>query len=252
MLTLNEVFAQAGQEEVALIKDEQIFYLVLNREDNVFNYEFMTKIHQCLDEIEKSQGPACLVTIGTGKKLFSTGFDLELWKKSLNDQYQSILRMQEVLSRFLTLEIPTMCVFNGSAIAGGLLLGLTHDFRILREEKAYICLSELNFGGTLTPGLASLLRNSVTPKVAKQLMFGGRFKSLQALKMDVVDNLFKDQEDLESQIRAFEKEYAPKAEYRISLKDYKTNLNIQAHKDLMFEGMTRREMIARFNLGVKL
>lgn len=85
-----------------------------------------------------------------------------------------------MFDRFLTLEIPTMCVFNGHAIAGGLILGLVHDFRIMKEDKSNICLSEINYGGSLTPGYAKIIRNALEPKICRLLMFGGRFKSLQA------------------------------------------------------------------------
>ena len=32
-----------------------------------------------LDKIEASEGPGVVVTIGTGKKHFSTGFDMPTW-----------------------------------------------------------------------------------------------------------------------------------------------------------------------------
>lgn len=50
--------------------------------------------------------------------------------------------------------MPTMCAFNGHALAGGLILGLVHDFRIMREEKSFVCLAELNVGISLPPGYA--------------------------------------------------------------------------------------------------
>ena len=47
----------------------------------------------CLDKVEKSEGPACLVTIGSGSKFFSSGFDLKFWAKDKMNVYNSVLRL---------------------------------------------------------------------------------------------------------------------------------------------------------------
>jgi len=39
--------------------------------------------------------------------------------------------MQELLARLMEFPLPTMCVFNGTAMAGGYFLGLAHDFRVM-------------------------------------------------------------------------------------------------------------------------
>ena len=46
----------------------------------------------------------------------------------------------------MTLSIPTMAVINGHAYAGGLILALCHDFRIMASGKSKICLSEIKMG----------------------------------------------------------------------------------------------------------
>ena len=48
--------------------------------------------------------------------------------------------------RLLEFPIPTMCVFNGTAWAGGLIWGLCHDSRIMNEKVGTLCLSELAVG----------------------------------------------------------------------------------------------------------
>ena len=43
----------------------------------------MQRIYELLDEVEKAEGPRVLVTIGTGAKIFHSGFSLDLWKQNL-------------------------------------------------------------------------------------------------------------------------------------------------------------------------
>ena len=136
---------------MGLIKDGPIFYLVFNNGDNTFDFEVIAKLNGYLDEVEASTGPAVLVTIGTGTTRFSTGFDLKFWAKELGNPLVSISKMQLLLNRFMTLPVPTMAVINGHAYAGGLILALVHDFRVMAKGKGRICLSELALGLPLPP-----------------------------------------------------------------------------------------------------
>ena len=72
-----------------------------------------------------------MVSIGTGSKIFSSGFDLEFWASKYENMYTSIVWFQELIARLLSFSMPTMCVFNGTAIAGGYIFGVSHDFRIM-------------------------------------------------------------------------------------------------------------------------
>ena len=49
VLSIGEVFAKAGSQRVALIKDGPIFYLVLNTKFNLIDPEFMIKCTNFLD-----------------------------------------------------------------------------------------------------------------------------------------------------------------------------------------------------------
>lgn len=47
--SLAEVFAKAEGQDIALIQDNDIFYLVLNRPDNTFDLAIIEKINGFLD-----------------------------------------------------------------------------------------------------------------------------------------------------------------------------------------------------------
>ena len=121
-----------------------IFFLVLNRPDNTFNFEWMKKVSAHLDTVANSQGAAVLVTIGTGK-IFSTGFDFKVWLEHPTNPYHTTSIMQEIYKKMLGLNVPTMCVLNGNAYAGGAFFALCHDFRIM-NEKSNFALTEIHHG----------------------------------------------------------------------------------------------------------
>lgn len=63
------------------VVDGPINYIVLKREDNTITIPFMEEFLRILDAIESQEGPGVLVTIGTGSRIFSTGFDMKTWIK---------------------------------------------------------------------------------------------------------------------------------------------------------------------------
>lgn len=168
-MNIDDVLTKAKEQGkgklMTLIKDNYIFYLVLLKQDNTFDFEFIKQMNECLDEVEKSEGPACLVCIGSYDKIFTTGFNLPVWEKEgIIVQWQSIMMMHKTFARFLTLPVPTMAVQNGMTIAGGLLFSLLFDFRTMKDDpKNFVCLSEINIGISLSPGLAAIVKNSLDP-----------------------------------------------------------------------------------------
>jgi Delta3-Delta2-enoyl-CoA isomerase len=161
---------------MSLVRDREIFYLVLTKQDNTFDTEFIKQINECIDEVEATTGAAVLIVIGTGDKIFSTGFNLPRWQKEgVIYQWQTIMQMHKVFDRILTMSIPTLCVQNGLTIAGGLLMSLMCDFRIMKDDpKNFVCLSEINIGISLSPGLGAIVKYQLDPQTARLLAFGGR------------------------------------------------------------------------------
>jgi len=125
----------------------------MNAGENTFDLDTIVRFNKYLDQIEASEGPAVLITIGTGSKNFSLGFDMMQWAKGngISNLMISLAQQQQLLARFLTLPMPTMAVLNGHTYAGGLILALCHDFRIMAEGRRKICLSELRVGFPLPP-----------------------------------------------------------------------------------------------------
>ena len=102
----------------------------------------MQAVSDILDKVAASSGPAVLVTLGTGSKIFSSGFDFKCWMADPGNPLATATLMQQLLAKVLALNVPTMCIMNGHAYAGGFLFGLCHDFRVLKNGGR-VCLSEI-------------------------------------------------------------------------------------------------------------
>ena len=144
-----------------MIRKKNIFFLVLNRDDNTFCPDYIKRVSDYLDVVAQAQDERVLVTLGTGQKIFSTGFNLKYWlAHPLNPSYCASLFV-EMLGKLITLPVATMCIMNGHAYAGGFHLSLCHDYRVM-HSTAKICLTELAIGLPM-PGAFHVLLDELLP-----------------------------------------------------------------------------------------
>ena len=72
--------------------DAPFHYVVFTRNDNTWDLNRINAYLAILDKIEESSGPGVMVSIGTGKKHFSSGFDLPYWMADFENMKASIKR----------------------------------------------------------------------------------------------------------------------------------------------------------------
>lgn len=84
--------------------------------------------------------------------------------------------------------MPTICLLNGHAFAGGLMLAMYHDYRIQNPAKGFLCINELEFGVPLQPAMMSVFREKLHPSSFRDLILEARrFGGPDALKAGLVD-----------------------------------------------------------------
>ena len=171
-----------------LTRHGSVYVLTLRAGENRFNPGFFDALGTALDEVEGSGGPAALVTVGEGK-FYSNGLDLDwLTGEGAPQGPAFIARFLTVLGRVLALPVPTVAAMNGHAFAGGAMLALAHDFRVMRAERGFFCLPEIDLGMPFAPGLSALVRAKLEPNVSRELMLTGRrIGGTDAVALRVVD-----------------------------------------------------------------
>ena len=103
------------------------------------------------DEIEKDDGPGALITSSTNPKFFSNGLDLD-WMQAPEDYPEGGDRevfgeeFMNLMGRVITLPIPTVCAVNGHSFGAGFMFALSHDVRIMREDRGFMCANEMQLG----------------------------------------------------------------------------------------------------------
>lgn len=173
-----------------LTRDDDVFVLTMDIDDNRFNPESLAVIHDALDTVEHHTGPSALVTTGTGK-YYSNGLDLE--KAMIPDFDWGIAEIaketQQLLARTLLFPRPTVAAINGHCIAAGAMWSLAHDWRIMRADRGFWGLPEVDIRIPFTPGMAALIQSRLTKQTAHQAMTTGyRFGGTEAAQARIVDS----------------------------------------------------------------
>jgi Delta3-Delta2-enoyl-CoA isomerase len=146
--------------------------LHLGAHENKLNRPWLDELAACLDDVE-ADPPAALVTVADGK-YWSTGLDLD-WLGANSSLAQEFLDdVQRTLARVLLLPTATVAAIQGHAFAAGAMLALAHDVRVMREDRGYFCLPEVDLPLPFTPGMAALIQAKLDPSVAHEAMTTGR------------------------------------------------------------------------------
>jgi enoyl-CoA hydratase/carnithine racemase len=84
--------------------------------------------------------------------------------------------------------VPTVAAIGGHAFAAGAMLALAHDFRVMRADRGYFCLPEVDIAIPFTRGMSALIQSKLTPKTAHEAMTTGRrYGGTDALDAQIVD-----------------------------------------------------------------
>jgi enoyl-CoA hydratase/carnithine racemase len=174
---------------VDLRREGTIFILTMNSGENRFNPLFINGTNQALDEIERSSGPAGLVTIGGEEKFYSNGLDLGwLMGEGKNEWKSFIPQVLKFLGRLMAFPVPTVAAMNGHAFAAGAMLALAHDYRVMRADRGFFCLPEVDIKIPLAPGMNALIKSRMSPTVFRDtVLTGKRIGGMEAKQLAIVD-----------------------------------------------------------------
>jgi len=174
---------------VDLKKQGDVFILTMQSGENRFNRIFIDAMNQALDAVEKSSGPAALVTTGGEEKFYSNGLDLDwLVGDGEKERPQFVKSVLKFLGRLMAFPIPTVAAINGHVFAAGAMMALAHDFRVMRADRGFFCLPEVDINIPITPGMMALIKSRLLPNVFNScILTGARIGGVEAKELGIVD-----------------------------------------------------------------
>lgn len=140
-------------------------------------------------EQSRAQG---LVLSSSMRGIFSAGLDLtEMYQPDQDRLVEFWVSFQQVFLDLYGSSLATVAAIEGHSPAGGCLLAMACDYRIMaNHEKIGIGLNEAQFGIVAPPWMAELMQLTVGQRVAESaLQLGTLYNPQQALRIGLIDEV---------------------------------------------------------------
>lgn len=195
-----------SKELVTLDTNEKTGFaiLTLNRPPvNSLNLELLTSISNALDEAAKNKVKGLILTSGN-KTVFSAGLDItEMYKPNETRLREFWSKLQEVWLKLYGSAIPTAAAINGHAPAGGCLLSISCEYRVMCPNYT-IGLNETQLGIVAPTWFIDSYTNVISRRVAeKALTTGKMFSTDEAFKVGLIDEIATDKNDAIAKCETF-------------------------------------------------
>jgi enoyl-CoA hydratase len=157
---------------------------------NALNAELVAELHTAFSALETETPTHAVILTGHGK-FFSFGLDVpELFPLPPEAFARFLGDFTGLYTRIYGFPKPVLAAVNGHAIAGGCMLALACDRRLMVAEGARIGLNEITFGSSVFAGSVEMLRALVGPPRAEQVLFSGAmYPAADALALGLVDRV---------------------------------------------------------------
>jgi len=157
--------------------------------ENRFNLASLGHWHETLGELEAADGPLAVVITGTGK-FFSNGLDLDRMSSHPEEAGEIVDAVHRLFGRLYLLPAYTVAAINGHAFAGGAMLSCACDVRVMRDDRGYWCLPEVDLGLPLTGPMRSVVTARLPRAAAHDaIMTGRRYTAVEANALGIVEHV---------------------------------------------------------------
>ncbi len=163
-----------------------VFIIDFGEGENRTSHAFMDELFPLLDQVEAESGAKALVTTGTGK-IYSNGLDVEYMSANPDAVSDYVRRTMQMCARLLTFPAPTAAAINGHAFGLGAFLAISHDYRVMRADRGFVCWPEVALDMTFPFPLQELNRARLHPDTLHEAMVTARrYGGHDALDRDIV------------------------------------------------------------------
>uniref|UniRef100_A0A182NNN9 Enoyl-CoA delta isomerase 1, mitochondrial n=1 Tax=Anopheles dirus TaxID=7168 RepID=A0A182NNN9_9DIPT len=169
--------------------------VTLNRPPvNSLSIDMMMAILNALDDLQNNKSRGMILT-SSSKTVFSAGLDInDLYKPNQERLREVWSLLQDVWLKLYGAPFPTAAVINGHAPAGGCLLTICCEYRVMCPNFT-IGLNETQLGFMAPTWLQASFRNTISRREAEEaLTVGKMYTTDEALKIGLVDEVAENKE----------------------------------------------------------
>jgi enoyl-CoA hydratase/carnithine racemase len=194
---------------VSLTTNEGIARVALSRgKVNAINEKVVDELTDCFRALSYDPSVTAVILTGEGK-FFTFGFDIPEFLSYTKEAFVRYLtKFTGLYTAIFLYPKPVVAALNGHTIAGGCMLAIACDYRIMVMGNAKISLNEINFGSSVFAGSVELMKLWLGQKQAEAvLLSGAMYSAEEALQMGLIDRITT-KDDLDGEALKNAREYA--------------------------------------------
>jgi len=162
-------------EHVRLERSAGVATVTLQREKvNALNHALLRELQAALQEVETDGAVGALILTSDRPRFFSPGFDVaEVFQYDRAQIAAFLDTFGRVMDALMWMPKPVIAALNGQTYAGGALLALCADFRLMADGPYGFALTEVNIGVRLPENVYRMLAQAAGPAVARRMFLTG-------------------------------------------------------------------------------
>ena len=171
--------------------DETIATVVLSRPKvNAINETMVEELRKYFQKLAIDPNIKAVIMTGEGS-FFSFGLDVPEFLSYSKDSFIKFLfKFTGLYSYIFQFPKPVIAALNGHTIAGGCMLAMACDYRLMVSEKAKISLNEMTFGSTVFAGGVEMLKYWIGERNAESVLYtGARYSAEEAKILGLIDEV---------------------------------------------------------------
>ena len=176
-----------------LEKRVRIFILTITGlDEHRLNPTLIDEIQSALHKVRaESTSSSALITTAQGK-FFSNGYDLA-WANADSSNSRGELmvsKFQSLVADLISFPMPTIAAVSGHASAAGFILALSHDYILMRNDRGFLYMSELDIHLVIPPWFFALIDCKIGSPIHRRnvVLKAAKVTAKQAVKMGFIDS----------------------------------------------------------------
>lgn len=158
---------------------------------NALNAEMLAELDAALNDTAGAANIRAVVLTSNQPGFFSAGFDIrEVFQYAREPMRRFLTSFGMVVHKLHHLPKPTVAAITGHAFAGGAILALACDFRVMAEGEFGFAMNEINAGVVLPPLVFRLLTDAAGVGNARRMVLTGEtVPPARAREIGLVDEI---------------------------------------------------------------
>lgn len=168
---------------------------------NALDPEFLAAIRETVASL-RDDAPRGVILTAEGR-IFCAGLDLVALVDASEEELEAVVSgLRETLLELFTFPRPVVAAINGHAMAGGALLTLACDQRVMAMGEGKWGLTEAQLGLTVPASMIEMSRYALKRTVLERLLYGGQaYPGFKAREMGILDDLVEPEELMDRAVR---------------------------------------------------